>query len=113
MRLDDAELDATVDDVVHEGQYQCQADRLGLDALDDANIAGTDRPALPVPSDDPMARILAENLPYSESRRQLLAEFERRYVEDVLAAHDGNVVRAAAAAGLAKRYFQFVRARRR
>jgi hypothetical protein len=37
--------------------------------------------------------------------------FERRYVERVLAAHDGNVAQAARASGLALRYFRLVKAR--
>jgi hypothetical protein len=38
-------------------------------------------------------------------------EFERRYVERMLARHGGNVTRAARASGVAHRYFQLIRAR--
>jgi hypothetical protein len=38
--------------------------------------------------------------------------FERRYVQRALDRHHGNVSRAAAAAGVALRYFQLVKARR-
>jgi two-component system, NtrC family, response regulator HydG len=55
--------------------------------------------------------ILAMRLPYSDARRRVLGEFERRYVERVLAEHGGNVLRAAAASGIARRHLQRVRAR--
>ena len=32
-------------------------------------------------------------------------QLERRYIERILAVHDGNVTRAAAAAGVARRHF--------
>ncbi|WP_437994755.1 sigma 54-interacting transcriptional regulator [Sorangium sp. So ce185] len=44
------------------------------------------------------------SLPYAEARDRVLAEFERRYFEALLRAHDGKVSRAAAAAGLDRRY---------
>jgi DNA-binding NtrC family response regulator len=56
---------------------------------------------------------LAAEVPYAEARRRLLVEFEQRYVERMLAAHHGNVTRAATASGLARRNFQLIRARRR
>ncbi len=40
-----------------------------------------------------------------------LAEFERRYVHQLLARHDGNVTRAAQSAGVARRYLQILKAR--
>jgi DNA-binding NtrC family response regulator len=55
--------------------------------------------------------IIAEHLPYGTARRRVLEEFERRYVEKVLAEHDGNVLRAAAASGVARRHFQRVKGR--
>ena len=61
---------------------------------------------------DPVERILALHLPFSAARQRMLAEFEKRYVERVLAENGGNVVRAAAAAGVARRHLQRVRARR-
>jgi DNA-binding NtrC family response regulator len=71
------------------------------------------------PSDDAarlaaiVEELLGADVSYSEARRQLLAEFEQRYVERMLVAHQGNVTRAAAASGLARRNFQLIRARRR
>ncbi len=60
---------------------------------------------------DSVARILALDLPLARARAQLVEDFERRYVERVLERHKGNVVRAAAASGIARRYFQILRAR--
>lgn len=57
-------------------------------------------------------RVLAMDLPLTRAREHIVAEFERVYVERVLLAHGGNVGRAAAASGLARRYFQILRAKR-
>jgi DNA-binding NtrC family response regulator len=54
---------------------------------------------------------LARSLPFPKARDRVLEHFERRYVERVLAEHDGNVAAAAAASGIARRYFQLIRAR--
>ncbi|MEZ4314741.1 MAG: sigma-54 dependent transcriptional regulator [Polyangiaceae bacterium] len=62
---------------------------------------------------DPITELLAENLPFPRAREKLIEAFERRYVEDVLRRHGGNVVRAAAASGIARRYFQILQARAR
>ncbi|HEY2515496.1 MAG TPA: sigma 54-interacting transcriptional regulator, partial [Polyangiaceae bacterium] len=78
----------------------------------------------PAPAPDPAAsdsvklaaiveQLLEADVSYSEARRRLLVEFEQRYVERMLAAHRGNITRAAAASGLARRNFQLIRARRR
>ena len=55
--------------------------------------------------------ILALDLPLPRARQRLSEEFERRYVERIVARYGGNVARAAAASGLARRYFQLLRAR--
>ena len=47
----------------------------------------------------------------ADVRELLVGEFEARYVSRVLDAHGGNVARAAAASGVARRYFQILRAR--
>ncbi|MCS6899521.1 MAG: helix-turn-helix domain-containing protein [Myxococcales bacterium] len=60
-----------------------------------------------------METVLEEGLPFPTARQKVQAEFERRYVEHVLAQHGGNVTRVAAASGIALRYFQSVRARHR
>jgi DNA-binding NtrC family response regulator len=63
------------------------------------------------PTSGALEQILTLRLPYSVARQRVLAEFERRYVERVLAEHGGNVLRAAAASGIARRHLQRVRAR--
>jgi DNA-binding NtrC family response regulator len=50
-------------------------------------------------------------LPLGEARQEVVAEFERRYVERMLEKHGGNVTRAAESAGVARRYFQILKAR--
>ena len=62
---------------------------------------------------DPVAEVLAERLPFPRARDRVLHAFERRYVEQVLGEHGGNVGKAAAASGIALRYFQMIRARHR
>jgi two-component system, NtrC family, response regulator HydG len=62
--------------------------------------------------DDLIASVLALDLPLTRARQRVVEEFERRYVERVLAQHGGNVRNAAAASGIARRYFQLLRARR-
>jgi transcriptional regulator with GAF, ATPase, and Fis domain len=56
-------------------------------------------------SGDPIAAALALELPLAETRQRILDELERRYIERILQVHDGNVTRAAAAAGVARRHF--------
>ena len=51
-------------------------------------------------------------LPYSQARRRLLERFEEEYIEQLLKAHEGNVSRAAQAAGIGRRYLQKLRARK-
>jgi DNA-binding NtrC family response regulator len=63
-------------------------------------------------ADQWVALVLAQGASFSAARQRLMSTFERRYVEQMLAAHDGNVSRAAAASGIARRYFQILRARR-
>ena len=53
----------------------------------------------------------ALTLPLGEARQQVVAEFERRYVRGVLHRHSGNVTHAADSAGVARRYFQILKAR--
>jgi DNA-binding NtrC family response regulator len=55
--------------------------------------------------------ILAGNPAFPIARRKVIEEFERRYVERIVAAHDGNVSQAARASGLALRYFRLMKAR--
>lgn len=62
---------------------------------------------------DLVTQVLARALPLTEARQLVVADFERRYVEDALARTGGSVARAAAAAGVALRYFQLLKARLR
>lgn len=59
---------------------------------------------------DPIERILALDLPLTEARQRLLDEFETRYIERALENAGGNVTRAAAAAGVTRRYLQRLKA---
>jgi DNA-binding NtrC family response regulator len=60
---------------------------------------------------DAFEEILSRDLPFPRARDEALGEFERRYVERLLARYAGSVTRAAAASGIALRYFQRIRAR--
>jgi two-component system, NtrC family, response regulator HydG len=62
-------------------------------------------------NDDVIARVIALGLPLSRSRELVVDEFERRYVQTVLDRHRGDATRAAEASGIARRYFQLLRAR--
>ena len=60
-----------------------------------------------------MAAVLALDLPLTDARQRVVEEFEQRYVDRMLALHDGNVTRAAAAAGVGRRHFQRIKAKDR
>ncbi len=60
---------------------------------------------------DAIEEALALDLPFARAREVVMGHFERRYVARVLEKHGGNVARAAAASGIARRYFQIIRAR--
>lgn len=70
-------------------------------------------PPPPEPGNEPFDAIVesAFDLPFTQARDRVLEEFERRYTTRVLERHGGSVVRAAAASGIARRYFQTIRAR--
>jgi two-component system, NtrC family, response regulator HydG len=57
--------------------------------------------------------ILDRGLPLTQARQRVVEEFEKRYVARVLTAQGGHVGRAAAAAGIGRRYFQMLLARER
>jgi DNA-binding NtrC family response regulator len=54
-----------------------------------------------------------EGLPLAPARQRVVQVYDRHYVEKVLAKHGDNVTRAASAAGIERRYFQILRARRK
>ncbi|MEZ4222268.1 MAG: sigma 54-interacting transcriptional regulator [Polyangiaceae bacterium] len=62
---------------------------------------------------DVIERILESELPLSTAKQKLMLEFERRYVERMLARHGGDVTKAVAASGIARRYFNVLRAKHR
>ena len=84
-------------------------------ALGEDEVARQGQPATAqarrAPTKDWLEEIIDSQMPFPLARRRTLDEFERRYVERVLAAHDGNVSQAARASGLALRYFRLVKAR--
>jgi DNA-binding NtrC family response regulator len=67
--------------------------------------------ALPSAAVHSVAVPLAMQLPLAEARQRAIDQFDRSYVKQVLAHHGGNVTRAAEAAGVAKRYFQLLKAK--
>ena len=93
--------------------HNAVARRVALGDLGDmaAIGLGAGAPSSQAAGSDPIGAILAENLPFPRAREKLVEAFERRYVEDVLRRHGGNVARAAAASGIARRYFQILQAR--
>ncbi len=97
--------------------YNSVARRVALGDLGDMYAPGAAGPgsaAQPAAAaQDPIAAVLAENLPFPRAKEKLVEAFERRYVEDVLRRHGGNVARAAAGSGIARRYFQIIQARAR
>jgi DNA-binding NtrC family response regulator len=60
---------------------------------------------------DFIGAVVQKGLPFAQAKQVLMNEFERRYVEELVARHGGSIQRAAAASGLAQRYFQLIRAR--
>jgi transcriptional regulator with GAF, ATPase, and Fis domain len=84
----------------------------GQDSLD-AQESSSGPPSKPPSqrSADGIERILARDLSFPHARDEVVAEFERRYVDRLLARYGGSVTRAAAASGIALRYFQRIRAR--
>jgi DNA-binding NtrC family response regulator len=90
------------------GLRNAVARALALGALDDG---GPGAPLAMEPAADLVERVLALDLPLSRARQHVVLEFERRYVERALARHGGNVQRAAAEAGVARRYFRILRSK--
>lgn len=64
-----------------------------------------------VPGGDFAEHVIAQRLSIGRAREMVLEDFERRYVELTLREHGGNVAKAAAAAGVARRYFQILKTR--
>ncbi len=59
-----------------------------------------------------IASVIARELPFPRARQEVMEAFEERYVDAMLDKHDHNISKAAAAAGIARRYFYTIRTRR-
>jgi transcriptional regulator with GAF, ATPase, and Fis domain len=92
--------------------YNVLARRAALGDLDlsSSGLAPASPPARPHTSVDFEAMHLLD-MPLARAREQVVGAFERYYVERILDRHQGNVARAADASGIARRYFQLLRAR--
>ena len=79
-------------------------------------IDASDVPAPRPPRDDAPTENIAWQVdlerPFLEARDALVGDFEKRYLEATLARHDGNISRAARAAGLDRMHFKRLLARR-
>jgi DNA-binding NtrC family response regulator len=62
--------------------------------------------------DELYRRVFDADLALAQSRDIVIEDFDRRFVRRVLERHGGNVTRAAAASGVARRYFQVLRVKR-
>jgi two-component system, NtrC family, response regulator HydG len=89
------------------------AKRLALGDLEPEAFTGQPGAgAKPGSSEDVLTRVLSLDLRLSEARDLVIEEFERRYLQKMMEKHSGDATRAAAAAGVARRYFQLLRSRR-
>jgi two-component system, NtrC family, response regulator HydG len=70
-------------------------------------------PPITAAAPDFIGQVIAAGLPLTTARQKVVDEFERRYVHDAFMKNGQNVTKAAAAAGIARRYFRVLRARRR
>jgi len=62
---------------------------------------------------DAIDDVIREGLPFVRAREKVVDEFQRRYLEHVLERAGGDTAKAAAASGIARRYFNLLRARAR
>ena len=62
---------------------------------------------------DAIDAVVRSGLPFVRAREKVVDEFQRRYLEHVLAAAGGDTGKAAAASGIARRYFNLLRAKMR
>jgi DNA-binding NtrC family response regulator len=81
-------------------------------AVGELPVIGASIPPPGFEDGDVVERVLAKGLALPLARAEVVDEFERRYVARVLEEHGGNVSKAAAASGIALRYFQLIKARR-
>jgi transcriptional regulator with GAF, ATPase, and Fis domain len=62
-------------------------------------------------SGDVIDEVIRGGLPFVRAREKVMDEFQRRYLEHVLAEAGGDTAKAAAHSGIARRYFNLLRAR--
>jgi DNA-binding NtrC family response regulator len=55
--------------------------------------------------------VVREGLSITQARQKVMVELDRRYVRHILDLHGGNIAKAAAAAGITRRYFYTLRAK--
>jgi two-component system response regulator HydG len=82
-----------------------------LGSYDDARPDRAPDAGAAEPPRDALESILSQELPFIRARDQIVEEFERRYVQRVLQRWGGNASKAAAAAGIARRYFYDIKRR--
>jgi DNA-binding NtrC family response regulator len=80
------------------------------------SLAGDHVPRGPVSSSsqtpaDVIEEVISGDLPFVPARQRVIEEFERRYVSRMVDKFGGSVRQAAEASGIARRYFQLIRAR--
>ncbi len=64
-----------------------------------------------VAASDVIDEVIGQGLALPRARERVVEAFERRYIAHVLAQHGGDTAKAAAASGIARRYFNLLRAR--
>jgi DNA-binding NtrC family response regulator len=89
------------------------ARQLALGDLAELDERAENAPPTSATGRDMVDHVLTQKLPFTRAREMVLEDFRRRYIEKVLDDHAGNVVRAAAASGIGRRYFQRIKAKRR
>jgi len=80
-------------------------------ALGDVEALG--EAAAPLAGDGFIELVLTRDLTLGTARQLVVDAFERRYLQRVLERHDGNVTHAARTAGVARRYFHKLMAKKR
>ena len=77
----------------------------------ETEVASPDGDVATSATPDWIDRVLDRRLPLPTARQQVVDAFERRYIARLLDEHGGDTAAAAAASGIARRYFNLLRAR--
>ena len=75
------------------------------------DLATPAEPPPPARGADLIDEVVRSGLPFVRAREKIVDEFQRRYLEHVLEQSGGDTAKAAAASGIARRYFNLLRAR--